>query len=156
MSVPVVDVGALVRELGAAPGLVDEKFDAVELSEEARAAVDALHMVCRGGAGGLIAVNHGCPVEEVLKASAAFHAQDRAAKDVYAPSGIYDGYGRTRAPASPPRGPGAPELTTRRRRRRDTAQPRDRQDGDEVTISHARTHVRRARPTQTRRRPDHG
>lgn len=72
MSVPVVDVSALVEELGIPPADVDEGFDTVELSEEAKKAVEALHAVCRGGAGGLIAVNHGCPVEKVLAASAAF------------------------------------------------------------------------------------
>ena len=92
MSVPIVDVSALVEELGIPPADVDEGFDTVELSEEATKAVEALHAVCRGGAGGLIAVNHACPVEKVLAASAAFHAQDRAVKDTYAAANIYDGY----------------------------------------------------------------
>ena len=52
--VPVVDVGALVRELGE-PG----KVDVHALSSEALAAADVLHRVCRGSSGGLIAVNHG-------------------------------------------------------------------------------------------------
>ena len=52
--VPVVDVGALVRELGE-PGMVDVS----ELSSEVLAAADVLHHVCRGSSGGLIAVNHG-------------------------------------------------------------------------------------------------
>ena len=52
--VPVVDVGALVRELGE-PGKVDVRA----LSSEALAAADVLHHVCRGSSGGLIAVNHG-------------------------------------------------------------------------------------------------
>ena len=94
MSVPVVDVGALVKELGIEPEYVTDDFESTALSADALAAIEALHHVCKGGSGGLVAINHGFEdkVEGALQASKAFHEQDKPFKDTYSAQGIYDGY----------------------------------------------------------------
>ena len=82
--VPIVDVGALMRELGVTPGVEGEceDCDTRPLSKEALEAVDALYEVCRNGSGGLIAVGHGFEkeVEAALKAANTFHASDLSFK----------------------------------------------------------------------------
>ena len=93
MAVPVVDIGALVQELGTEPEDVDDDFDTKPLSSETKAAIDALHHVCKGGSGGLIAINHGFEekVEDAIKAAINFHQKDKDFKEKYTATGIYDG-----------------------------------------------------------------
>ena len=88
MSVPVVDVGCLVRELGD-PG---SPVGAGALSEEARATVSAVHEFCRGGSGGLILVNHGFEAEldAAMAAAGAFRAASAEVKMAHAGAQLYD------------------------------------------------------------------
>ena len=100
--VPVVDVSALITELGRseyAPGSIQE------LSKEAQDAVNTLHDVCRGGSGGLIAINHGFEkiVKEALSASLHFHELSTEEEKATASRlHMYDAVGEVKIAVRPP------------------------------------------------------
>ena len=100
--VPVVDVGALISELGRseyAPASIQE------LSKEAQDAVNTLHDVCRGGSGGLIAINHGFEkvVQEAISASLHFHELSTEEEKATASRlHMYDAVGQVKIAVRPP------------------------------------------------------
>lgn len=101
--VPVVDVGVLMRELGVSPGAETGKaFDSRPLSRETLDAIDALHEVCNGSSGGLIAVGHGFEqeVRDALLAARCFHKSDAGFKRSFAGK-IYDPPGSVKLATRP-------------------------------------------------------
>ena len=100
MVVPVVDVGALVRELGKAG---DCPSSIHELSKEAQEAVDTLHHVCSGGSGGLVAVNHGFDneIEAALNTAMEFHALSDVEKEKASRLNIFDSVGSVKIAVRP-------------------------------------------------------
>ena len=98
--VPVVNVAAIIRELGLVSGA---DIDIGSLSEEALAAVELLHDVCRGGSGGLIAVGHGFgdQIQAALDASHAFHASSKEMKEAHIEARLYDKPGAVKIAVRP-------------------------------------------------------
>lgn len=101
-SVPVVDVGALMRsELSNPRANFDGHNDG--FGEDVTAIITAVDGFCRTGSGGLILVNHGFENElnAAMDAARAFHAAPMDIKMAHAAHGTYDPVGQVKVAVRP-------------------------------------------------------